>query len=341
MNHRKLLIVGAFGTGNLGDDAILEGLLKMFAGDKSYRNNYVVVFSINPEETRLVFKVNARRRNLTDLLLSDEILIGGGELIQDRKNMGAKYSFLGLLAKILGKRVMFYAIGVSSTKSLIGRLLTRVSLNLADEISVRDLSSKRRLKLLGVHREIKIAQDPALELEPISAESASRLLQAEGIVTRKSTRPFLLGLASQCLYDKKTNEKTHLFLLSIARRVLVRYKDTSIVYVPFWPSRDLPCGEWLDKQLNTESFKVFRRSVTPSEMLGLVRQLDLLISTRLHPLILASRAGVPSIGVSIFEKIEAFCFEHGVPYVEVGDIDRLSELVTEVVDSKLKKQTIG
>lgn len=45
MDRRKLLIAGAYGTGNLGDEAILVGLLRLFIEGKIYDRSQVVVFS--------------------------------------------------------------------------------------------------------------------------------------------------------------------------------------------------------------------------------------------------------------------------------------------------------
>ena len=103
MAKKKILIAGAYGVGNLGDEAILAGTLNLMKVNLDLSENEIIVFSRNPKETRKTHNIESRRRNLIDLLRSDEVLIGGGELFQSLGNMAVKYSVLGLMCKMLRK----------------------------------------------------------------------------------------------------------------------------------------------------------------------------------------------------------------------------------------------
>jgi len=333
MGSRKLLIVGAAGTGNLGDEAILAGILKKVVAGGFCRDR-IVVFSKNPEETALLHNINAKRKNLLDLLLSDVVLIGGGELFQDIKHMALKYSLLGLAAKILGKQVVFYAVGVSSMKSRIGRLFAKTSLALADDICVRDIASRDRLRRLGIHRRIRVVEDSALSLEP------SLLLTRTVDIPRKDGE-ILLGIVPQCVRDRKLNEKIHSSFLNYTQSILSRHNNVIIVSIPFWFSRDAPCGEWLERRLNNKRFKVLRERYTYQESMYLLGQLDILVSTRLHPLILAFKVGIPEIGIGISEKVESFCKQRGIPFVNIEEVNRLLQLTEELGNLKLGKNCFG
>ena len=74
---KKALIYGGYGTGNIGDEAILSGLLKTISYDE------IIVFSSNPHETAALHKVRAEKTNIKPFLLCDDLIIGGGELFQD------------------------------------------------------------------------------------------------------------------------------------------------------------------------------------------------------------------------------------------------------------------
>ena len=82
MARKRILIIGAYGVGNLGDEAILAGTLNSLKANQDPTKNEITVLSRNPTETIRIHKIFARRRNLIDLFKSNEIIIGGGELFQ-------------------------------------------------------------------------------------------------------------------------------------------------------------------------------------------------------------------------------------------------------------------
>ena len=180
MVKKKILIVGAYGVGNLGDEAILAGTLNLLKANSDLCKNKIIVFSRNPSETKKIHKIEAKRRNPVDLLKSSEVIIGGGELFQSLGNMAIKYSLLGLICKFLGKHVIFHAIGVSSDLGRLEKVFTRLSLNVADQITVRDQASKKRLLDLGINKTISVIADPSLLMNPVSPKVAVSLLEKEG-----------------------------------------------------------------------------------------------------------------------------------------------------------------
>lgn len=342
MDCKKVLIAGAYGTGNLGDEAILAGLLKTLIDDGNYSKNEIVVFSRNPHETTLFHGVNVRRRNLFDLLTTSEIIIGGGELFQDLGNMAIKYSLLGLISKILGKRVMFHAIGVSSNKNRLGKFLMRLSLNIADNISVRDRPSRKHLLDLGVNKAIMVVDDPSFHTEPIPCKSASRLFIREGVPLDEWK--IRIGITSQYFRNRELNEQTHKFFLDFLGNILAKYSDVYVIFIPFNSDMDdqldwdIIYGKWLEKQVESDSFKVLRNKYTPQEMMGMFGLLDIVISTRLHPLIFASKMNVSAIGVGIFEKVFSFCKHHNLHVVKTSDLKKLCYLTDILIDQRLKEK---
>jgi len=338
MSNKRILIAGAYGTGNLGDEAILAGLLKDLKNRRHGScDNGIIVFSRSPNETLLLHDVRAKRKNPFDLLTSDEVIIGGGELFQDSDNMALKYSILGL---ILGKRVIFYAIGVSSIRNPLGRALTKLSLNAADGIFIRDHRSKIRLKRLGIRKPINITKDPSLNLEPIPREAAHRLLELEGI--KLYNYKFVAGISTQYIRNRILNYKVQRFFLDFLRSALANHTEMCIIFLPFNKHKDnlkdtdSIFGKWLQKQLNTDRFKILKNNYTPQEVMGIIGLLDIVVSTRLHPLIFALKMNVYGIGVDIFEKVKAFCTEHNFPVAKVNEVERTYRMIENLVQKKLK-----
>jgi L-malate glycosyltransferase len=337
MTKKKIVIAGAFGIGNFGDEAILSGTLNLLKSNPSFDNSELIVFSRNPIETMAVHGVESRRRNIFDLLRSSEVIIGGGELFQSWGNMVIKYSLLGLISKILGKRVSFHAVGVSSNLGTLGEVLTRLSLNVADYVSVRDQKSKRRLMDLGVKEPIRVLVDPAFSMEAISEEESNFLLVKEGItIDKKNIR---IAIVSQYFADRKLSDKIHNFLLVFLKDILFNNPDLQVIFVPFLRhidnsfDSDIIYGEWLEKRLGTHQFIVLRNSYTPQQMMGILGLMDGLLSTRLHPLILASKMKVPAIGICVFEKTTSFCEDYGIPMVLVNELTMIPEKFSDLICS--------
>ena len=334
MVDKKVLVVGAYGTGNLGDEAILSGILNHLKVEKKVSEKEILVFSRDPKETRRIHGVNSRCKNLSDLLKSDEVIIGGGELFQNQGNMVLKYSLLGLLAKIFRKRLSFFAVGVSSDINFLGKLLMRIVFRFADSISVRDKESKRRLLDLGIKKRIVRVSDPAFYVTPISQVAASLLLKGEGVRYEKGV--IQIAFVSQNL----GNNELHLTFLEVLKEILDNNSDVQIIFVPFTHhvdkplDRDLLYGEWLGNKLKNDRFKVLKNRYTPDQIMGIMGLMGLVVSTRLHPLIFAAKMNVASIGMDLFDKTRSFCFSHNIPLVKLGDFEKIGYFIQSEIDKK-------
>ncbi len=339
MKRKKLIISGGYGTGNTGDESILAGLLSKLILDGKYSRDEIVVFSMDPVETASLHKIRARRRNIRDLLTCSEVLIGGGELFQDEGNMALKFSLLCFAAKALRKRVLFYAIGVSKLQNRVAKHVARLSLLLADEVSVRDELSKKQLSRLNVRKNVSIVPDPAMYVEPIHADIAVSLLEKEGIATKNMT---LVGLSLRHSKSKSENEIMYQFFSEFVLRVLKKYPSTSIVFMPFTNSKDYPIekdpilGQRLKEKTGQSRFRVLSHKYTPQEMMGILGLFDLVISGRLHPLIFSLKMNVPCIGVSLDSThINGICQLNKIQGVHKSSLNHLYSLT----DDRLSKKT--
>lgn len=341
MNRRRVLIAGAYGTGNLGDEAILVGLMRLLVEGKNYDRSQVVVFSRDPEETSSLHNVFARRKNLLDLLRTNDIVIGGGELFQDVGYMSARYSILGLISKIVGKRVKFYAVGVSSNRSRVAKLLMKISLSVADEISVRDSASGERLRSLGIRKPIMVVPDPASYVEPVSPEEARRLLSREDIEVHENN--ISVVIVSQYVRDPRQNRRIQLFLSNFLKGSLEKYRNVQFIFFPFnchkgvSSNKDIIYGKWLESVLKSDRYKIINNTCTPQQLMGMLGLMDLVVSTRFHPLLFAVRTGVPAIGIDLFEKVDSFCKKYGLPLVGTDEHEKIFQLMDAVVSTSPRR----
>jgi polysaccharide pyruvyl transferase WcaK-like protein len=343
MKNRRLLLVGAFGTGNVGDDAILCGLLNRIKKDKKIKTSNILVFARDPKRIKSLCNVQSKRKNFGDLVRTDTFVIGGGELFSDVNKMALKYSTLGLLAKLLGKKVIFNAIGIQEVGRL-SKFLMWLAFNLADEISVRNLESQDHLLNLHVAKKIDLVKDSAFYMEPISHEAAQILLEENGITFNE--KRFIIGLTSQHIFDRNLRKKAYTFLLNLLKRVLEKHKQVYVVFVPFCDhvdskiQKDLLFGDWLQKKLDSKRFKVIRAEHSPMEIMGMIGSFDVLISTRLHPLIFAVKMNIPAIGLGVYKKTNLFCTSQNLKILEIDDPEESYNLLKRVIAQKTKENRI-
>jgi polysaccharide pyruvyl transferase CsaB len=342
MKTRRVLIAGGYGTGNLGDEAILAGFLRSAIDNRYWDRDHIVVFSKDPDETRSLHKITARRKNsaraLIDFLVSNDVIIGGGELFQDLGHMAIKYSILGFISKLFGKRVVFYAVGVSSSQNPIAGLAMQIGLSTADEVCVRDFESKKRLSNLGISKAIRVVPDPATYVEPVSTEEAYRLLKVEGIDADQ--KEILMGIVSQYIHDPKQNEQVRKFFLDFLKTCLEKHDKVQAIFIPFNRHKgialdqDLIFGKWLERNLKSRKFRVIQKTYTPQQVMGIIGLLDIVVSTRFHPLVFAAKANVKAIGVDVFEKVASFCREHEMPAIRTHEQSRMSDLIDAIVRAR-------
>lgn len=167
----NLALIGNYGATNVGDDAILESLLKLFF------KHQITVFSASPEQTekqfhtpsvplfplgiRSTLKFNFRK-SLKALKKADAVVLGGGGLFQDDKLYACFiWAWQVFWVKRLKKPLFICATGVGPLKTKRGKRLTRKVYRYAKSITVRDQASKDLLLELGILEEkIHVTADP-------------------------------------------------------------------------------------------------------------------------------------------------------------------------------------
>lgn len=317
----KIFIIGWFGAGNVGDEAILLSMLTDIG--ETLPDTEFTVLSFNAENTAALLTNNCQVKQIVyfgsklcvfnsdfvgvwrSLRSADLVIIGGGGLFQDIYNWYPIpfFTLMTLLAKLLGKQIMFYALGIGPLRTWFGRKLCRLAAGMADLISVRDEESKKLLLDLGIDQDIYITADPVFALSPVPAERAKEILAREGVPSDSRLK---VGIAIHELLPWHKEKKQE---LACALDELAERRDASLVFIPFgqytdsWfgselvPPVDLRFSLKMARMLTHES-TVLTGRYTPREVMAIVGQMDLMISMRLHGLIMATAMGVPAIGLT-------------------------------------------
>ncbi|MHB9130352.1 MAG: polysaccharide pyruvyl transferase CsaB [Armatimonadota bacterium] len=306
----KILISGYYGFNNIGDEAVLGGML---AGLRAELPDIEpVVLSADPAGTERLHGVAAiPRMSLSQvrhaLGRTDLFISGGGSLLQDVTSFRSPLYYLGLLwlAQRAGVPAMMFAQGVGPLDHPLNRLLARKLLNQLKAITVRDPGSAGYLEDLGVTiPSIEVTADPSFLLAP----DASEQLEAWWAANIPAGRP-VIGVALRAW--KAVNSDERFTAIADALAALAEQTGALLLFIPMQHEADLPVADAIAGWTPAES-RVLRLPLTPREMLAAVGRCDFILAMRLHTLIFAVQQGVPAYGLAYDPKVRDFCLTAGL-----------------------------
>lgn len=277
----KLVMLGYFGFGNAGDEAILAAELAALRTALGPETSFVAV-SGDPAETRATHGIEAVSRTDFGALLStlrgaDALIAGGGSLMQDVTSARpvAFYAGTMLIARALRKPVFVYAQGLGPITRSFNRRLTGWALRTATYVSLRDESSITLAQTLGAH-EATLVPDPVLG-STFTTQPTNRLAVA--------LRPWPGD-----------------WLPAVRTALTDLAKDTELVFVPFHGGQDVDLAHSLADPLGAEV-------VSPGDYrttLEAVATSNATLGMRLHALITAAAATRPFVAIAYDPKVTAF-----------------------------------
>lgn len=334
-----IVICGAYGKGNAGDDAILRAIVQEMRATDPDRP--ITVMSRRPDETRLLYRTDAvytfnvwsvlRRFRHAALYIN-----GGGSLMQDvTSTRSLKYYLFTLdAAKRLGCRVMMYGCGIGPIRRPGNRKHTARTINRAvDLITLRDDLSQGELTAMGiVEPEIRLAADPTIILEPAHDGAIDEAMERLGIPLGGKYLGF--GLRNWKGLDAVADE--------IVRAADYAYQTYGLtpVFVPIEFPSDLEPARMIAARLSCPSYVITER--LPIEVtIGILSRMRTVIGIRLHALMFSAGRGVPVIGMSYDIKVDGFLKSIGsrtcIPLHEVT-ADRLIPLIDACVSGEMEPE---
>lgn len=308
----KIGISGSYGGMNLGDEAILDGILNRL---RATLNPEIVVFSFNAKDTEKRHHVRAipiremqKDPIIEELKTLDLLILGGGGILFD----GVVDSYLRDVAwaQELGIPVMVYAISVGPLRSAESKQRVVEVLNKVDLITVRESESKRTLHDLGIQQPIEVTADPALLIE--SAPFTEEMLQNEGIQTDKHLVGFSVREPGPAAPDLNIDHY-HNILANAADFMIERF-DAQVVFVPMEPEFDQNHAHAvISKISNVKRASVLKGEYTSQEILGLVQHMAFAVGMRLHFLIFAGLQHIPFVPLPYASKVKGFIDDLELP----------------------------
>ncbi len=332
-----VIICGAYGRGNAGDEAILDAILqelKVIDPDLP-----IWVMSRSPKDTRLLHRTNAvytfnvagfiRRMSHSRLYIN-----GGGSLMQDATSRRSLWFYLYTLnaARRRGCKVMMYGCGIGPISVPRNQKKARNTINRAvDVITLRDRSSLEELNKMGISDpEIILSADPAVILPAAPPETAEGLLENLGL--SPSSGEHYLGISVRPWSG--FSEKAPVF--AAAADYCFQTYGLIPVFLPIEPRQDLPASQEVADHLQSAPYAIFPGSSSSEETIALFSRMDVVISMRLHALVFSAGHGIPLVGAVYDPKVSSFLDSIGqdlyVPF-DGMTLDRLKPSLDRAVAS--------
>jgi polysaccharide pyruvyl transferase WcaK-like protein len=327
--NRKILVDGPYGKANLGDNAIAWCIATFLRG----QGMDVTISCMDPEyisssfETDAVPMLNYKRLNLAilrDISEYDAVIVGGGQQLQEYK---VPNPFIGMLPRVCrmaeaanqrGVPFFAWAVGMDSPLSPLSQRLIRrhlghknVTLILRDHVSFENAKKI----LYGTPCTIVQSKDVVFMIK--------RLLQQDYPVKACSAEhgtPTMIISPSLVSGDKYYIDR----IIAVGRDAVEKgfavrgwHSEIRPDYDPIvrnladWNA--IPDFDWLPAEA------ISTRSIAKN-----LAAASLVLTTRMHPAIIAASLGVRAYGIATNDKMRNVFDEMMLPYTNLSDVASLT-----------------
>ena len=327
VNKKKILIIGWYGEGNIGDEAILLSIKKDLEREFSAE---VKALSTRVEYTKRMqgveavshmplsmksfvlnlFNFKKFKPAINAIKESDIILLGGGGFLSDWSYFNP-FNWLKyiVLAKLFGKKTMLYAIGAGPFRTKFGKFCVRYVVNkFIDKITVRDEESRDWLKKAGVTKEIVVSGDPVISLNYSSSE-----------LNIEKDKQLITFVLNPYLKEKNPEKYNNLKESLIDYFKLFTPNEHELVFLPFENSKDYEFNKELIIESGIEA-KLINLELDPNTAMNILAKSDLVVSLRLHGNIMSASCGTPFLPIVYHHKTAEFIKKLGWEYqIDFGE----------------------
>jgi polysaccharide pyruvyl transferase CsaB len=300
----KVGISGSYGGLNIGDEAILQGIITRLCASLPVK---VTVLSRDAKDTlqrhqveRAVTARELTREEVTrEIETLDLFILGGGGILYDAE---AKIYLRELeIAQQKGIPTMTYAVGVGPLDDPVMQKQVCDVLSQVNVVTVRERSDRKLLEDIGLHREIIITADPALLLKPEPLPEGT--LGAEHMAGKRRVVGMSVREAGAAAPD--IDEKFYHGLLANAADFMVDRFDADIVFFPM-EHRMLDVQQShavVAQMLHPQRAHVLKGQYSAGQLLSLIKYCDFAVGMRLHFLIFAALQKVPFVALPYSAKV--------------------------------------
>lgn len=262
---------------------------------------------------------------ILEILSSSTLILGGGTHLYDygiRVNRIMRLTqllILTLIAKIAGKNIYFFGIGVENPSTIYGKALIKNICMLADAIIVRDGLSFEALTKLGIKSNLSQGFDLAALLNIPKREK----FPINNMILGISVMPFF-----KIFYSNE--EKDSLFITKIAEGLnqWLNHHEQGLIYLFVFKGKSKDDDVLLAERLislieKKEKIYLIPYNPNPQEMLVKVSECHAFVGMRYHSCIFAYLSGLPLLIINYAEKNESLKIDVGLPDNAIISLDEI------------------
>jgi N-acetylglucosaminyldiphosphoundecaprenol N-acetyl-beta-D-mannosaminyltransferase len=353
---KKILISAFNGVVNVGSESILQETINFLR--KNIKDAEIEVMTWNEEHTRSTYDTKAVShfsiRQIKSMVESDFYIFGGGDLITDIDKgllfWMSKYS----MAYLLGNKIITSGVGVRPITTPLGRFIVKKCLKKSRLVTVRDTPSKNILQKIGID-DVHVVADPGILVEPCDKKTVRNIMEENNIDRKKN----IIGVSlAHWLHLRKKWSSLRIFDPTNMIKTFSRLFDNlikegyEVVLIPTQiapGTDDREIAEAIRKEMKNSSYlKTLKKLYSPSEMVGLIKELDAMVSMKLHGLIFSFAALTPcmAVGYGYAPRVVNFINEVGygnfsmnLETMNYNDVKkRLYQLLQKAERKKIKEK---
>ncbi len=345
----NILLIGNYGSSNIGDETILKGVAEKII-DALGSNN--VLIHVPTRNTGFVKKYHQELRKIimpfyiydfSSLLKVSKkcgtLVIGGGGIWSGYTGPLAKLiPVFALFAKAAGKKVIFKSFGLYDTAASSEKFLVNLSAYFADGCSVRDKESYENL-WASVQKKATVVDDCAihflrkLESNPKIKETYLKMAEENsqykrlGEYARSGKR--IMGFSVKPLKNRRNTERVINAVSGCINLLDRKYKEKiCFVFFPFAKTDSLIEDDVkmikaiVNKAADKNSIIVLEHDNPIVYYFAIKHNVEKFIGMRYHSLIFSSIANTPFLAIPYENKVIEFLKNIG--YNEFVELDRVT-----------------
>lgn len=300
------VICGYYGFGNLGDELVLSQIKKAVSGARIAVIGAKGDGRINRCNPIAIIKA---------IRSSSLFILGGGSLLQNSTSSRSLNYYLLILriANLFGRKVLLYANGIGPLHGDTAKDKCRLALSHTDAAGFRDSDSFKLAKtLLPPSAYSYLTCDPALLIIPHKPVKNRITVIIRGEDASETLSSAIKGAITKFLGKISTS--------------------TEIAFVPMNLKKDEKAARRLARSMPFKSI-IFKTSDT-ADLINFIASSKIILSSRLHALIIAASAGRPFVALCHDPKLESFskdCLIDKIMHPQIKDEDIEKRIYTALL----------
>lgn len=359
---KKIHIGGVYyGQHNIGDEAIAYSMIKTFSKNNSvsistYGSEWIDELGWKVERHSIpvrfqkpkfgfIYTVPARnlykdifklKREVSYYKTKDVYICGGATILSDCPWYSLRTVELAGKAKL---DVYLWGVGMAEVDDLKTLLYVKNVLNenYVKMVFTRDEIVRERLINIGVNTEkVAISYDPAIMIDGNFSSPEKYLTKVQMEMYFDDNPNIVLTISGEADIVKKTPIEV---IKQAIFDIQVKY-NANVFLIPTGCGKQCKDTEFLISvatDLCNDHIVVIKKEFTPGDLVGFLKNVKLIISSRLHMNIFGACALTPSIGLVRNRKIIDFAQLMNLPYLELATLTKeyLVKDAEQILDNRV------